>query len=176
VSFLLSLSFFISREQKFIFLYVRCVLSDCSHVNHVTLVTMSSVSVWFIIETVHFILGSIGCIFKADTVIQSYSLKPNPISSQAVEMVHVLAAFYVQNTVICGLSIRNEIFSHYTSLILFIFYYSCLLYDIYDILFIMWNRGENGYPLNYPGYRWLDTFIHLIFGVIHTIYFAKGRY
>jgi len=137
---------------------------------------MSRVSVWFILETIHFILGSIGCIFKPDTVIKCYSLKSNPISSQAVEMVHVLAAFYVQNSVLCGLSIQNEKLSHYTSLILFIFYYLCVLYDIYDIVFIMWNHGENGYPVNYPGYRWFDTFVHVVFGVIHTIYFARGRF
>jgi hypothetical protein len=137
---------------------------------------MPKVSVWFILETIHFILGSIGCIFKPNIVIQCYSLKPNPISSQAIEVVHVLAAFYVQNSVLYGLSIQNEIFSHYASLILFIFYYLCVLYDIYDILFIMRNHGENGYPVNYPGYRWLDTFIHVVFGVIHTIYFIKGRF
>lgn len=137
---------------------------------------MTRVSVWFIVETVHFMLGSIGCLFKSDTVIQSYSLKPNPISSQAIEMLHVLSAFYVQNTIICGLSIVNEGLSHYASLALFCFYYLCLLYDIYDIIFLVRNHGENGYPVNYPGYRWFDTFIHVSFGVIHTIYFKNGRF
>lgn len=137
---------------------------------------MARVSVWFIVETIHFTLGSIGCLFKPETVIQSYSLRPNPISGQAVEMVHVLAAFYVQNTVLCGLSILNENLSHYTSLVLFIFYYLCILYDIYDILLIRWRQNESDYATNYPGYRWFDTFIHIAFGTINTIYYSHGRF
>jgi hypothetical protein len=70
------------------------------------------------------------------------------------------------------LSIQNAELSHYTSFILFIFYYLCLLYDI---LFLIRNQGENGYPINYPGYRWFDTFLHIVFGVIHTIYFLNGN-
>ncbi len=42
------------------------------HLNCVILVIMAGISVWFILETIHFSLGSIGCIFKPDTVIQSY--------------------------------------------------------------------------------------------------------
>ena len=161
---------------KHLLFFINILYLLISHLNRISLIFMSRVSIWFILETMHFIFGSIGCIFKPDTVIQCYSLKPNPVSSQSVEMVHVLAAFYVQNTVLCGLSIQNEKLSHYTSLILFIFYYLCLLYDIYAILFLIRNHGKNGYPVNYPGYRWFDTFLHIVFGVIHTIYFVNGRF
>jgi hypothetical protein len=161
---------------KYLLFVINTLLRLISYHKRVPSIVMSSVSIWFTLETIHFMLGSIGCIFQPNTVIQCYSLKPAPISNQAVEMVHVLAAFYVQNTVLCGLSIQNERLSYYASLVLFIFYYLCLLYDIGDIVFLVRNHGENDYPINYPRYRWFDTFLHIVFGIIHTIYFAKGRF
>jgi hypothetical protein len=119
---------------------------------------------WFIVECIHFALGAIGCLFQPSYVVSSYCMNPRaPASAQTLEMVSILGAFYVGNSFLSAIAIRNVEVSHWLSLQLAIFYLVCFLFDLKGIV--------EKKIVNYPGYRWMDTAIHVIFGVLNFAFF-----
>ncbi len=117
---------------------------------------------WFIVECVHFGLGSIGCLFKPTTVVESYCMNPRtPAAPQTLEMVSVLSAFYVMICFLSAIAIQNVEVSHWLSLGLAIFYLVCFIFDVKGII----------QSAHYPLYRWIDTSIHVIFGALNLAFF-----
>jgi hypothetical protein len=120
------------------------------------------VNPWFIVETVHFFLGALGCTFFPKIVINSYSINRDPIQQQGLELVEVLSSFYIAFTAMGIVAIVNDDFSHWYSMGLFIFYSICMVWDMKTIINL---RGK------YPGYRILDTSIHVVMFAGNLIYF-----
>jgi len=123
---------------------------------------------WYVVETIHFFLGFIGCVFFPNVVINSYSLFPTlPTNEKTYEFIHVLAMFYLSFTVMCYGAIYNLVMTTNASLILSVFYGGLMVQDIIDILKI----GYKSNPL-----RYMDTLIHLVFGFMNMYIYSYYLY
>lgn len=121
---------------------------------------------WFLVESIHFLLGSIGTLLQPQVVINSYCMYPrSPAAPQSLEMVNVLSAFYIQNFVLAVISASNVEFGHYYSYGLSFFYALCFVWDIVGIVKKGWDQ--------YPRYRWLDTGIHVVAGLCNWYYYKN---
>lgn len=117
---------------------------------------------WFICEFVHFLCGTVGCFFVPGIVVKAYTLYPNTVTNlQTYEFMHVLASFYLGFCFLTFFSIFNIIVAFNVAYMLFIFYLSLFLQDLYDIFKV-------GYQSNTV--RWTDTSVHVIFGLLN-LYF-----
>jgi hypothetical protein len=122
---------------------------------------------WFLIESVHFFLGFVGCLFFPDIVINAYTLFPMVRTrEQTYEIIRVMAMFYFSFMLLSMFSFIStdvcEIDILFSSTLV-IFYYGLFFIDIHNII-------KRGYEANKS--RYLDTLIHIIFGTINLIYFC----
>jgi len=114
--------------------------------------------IWFIIETIHFILGLGGCLINPRFVMNAYTLHPEDVPNvRAYEMMRVVAMYYSAFVALSYYSTFNTFVRKYFSITLVIFYSGLSIYDLYDIITI-------GYSANTG--RYADTVIHLVFGLV----------
>lgn len=123
----------------------------------------------FAIESVHFLLGLIGCLFFPATVIGTYTSHPKvQPSPQAFEMVEVLVSFYL---VMFLVSVKACFFQPIWKFVLtvyFVFYSSLFVRDVYVYSY---NHFEQN-TMN----KYIDSSIHLVGSVISLIYILSYKF
>lgn len=125
---------------------------------HFSFRDMKAIQYWFIIESIHFFLGLIGCVFLPDTVMEAYSLFPKvDPDEKAYEMMHVVAMYYLSFVALSVVSIGSFETAFSFAHALVFFYGGLFVYDVYDVMKI-------GYQTNTGRYG--DTAVHVIFGLI----------
>lgn len=128
---------------------------------------MKAIQIWFIFESIHFLLGSIGCIFFPRIVINSYSLMKDPTTDmikQSTEFIYVMSGFYISFLLSSIISSIYHTYAEFFSICLFSMYFTLFINDIISMYKVGYSNNKN---------RYIDTAIHVIFGIINLIMFIE---
>ncbi|XWV26671.1 putative orfan [Tupanvirus soda lake] len=114
----------------------------------------------FPVETVHFILGFLGCWLWPDVVVKTYTLYPDvDTDEQTYEFINVITSFYFSFVLMLVLATKYDRLKGYVSFVLLAFYSSLVMRDITDIITV-------GYESNWYN-RVMDTSVHVIGAILH---------
>lgn len=113
---------------------------------------------WFIVETLHFIVGFICFEFMPTFGMNQYTLNPDVAPNEkAFEMTQVVNSYYQGYVVIAFFSILNLNTAIAFATALIVFYGRLTIYDARDLMTV----GYHDNPI-----RYLDTAIHVAFGLV----------